>query len=162
VIAGAPAQSRDFYSEWIAATDRVHLVEQQTYDLLQHSSAALVTSGTATLETALFGVPQVVCYKAGRLMYQIVKRIIQVPYIAIVNLIMEKEIVKELIQGALNQKQLSENLTLLLKDKRTQENLQQNYELLYQKLGKKGASVRAAQSIVALHKNNTERPATDA
>lgn len=162
VIAAAPAQSVDFYATWIENSNNVRLVEGQTYDLLQHSEVALVTSGTATLETALFGVPQVVCYKAGQLMYQIVKRIIKVKYIAIVNLIMGKEIVKELIQKDLNQKQLEENLKLLLEDKITRENLQKNYQLLYKKLGQGGAAKRAAKAIVSLRKNNAERPPLNA
>lgn len=162
VIAGAPSQTADFYETLIEQYTNVKLIEGQTYDLLQHSQVALVTSGTATLETALFGVPQIVCYKAGQLMYQIVKRIIQVKYIAIVNLIMGKEIVKELIQKDLNTRQLKENLHLLLEDEITRNNLQKNYQLLYEKLGKEGAAERAAKAIVSLHKNNTETPALDA
>lgn len=148
VIAVAPAQSLGFYATFLGDNTNIRLLEDQTYDLLQHSRVALVTSGTATLETALFGVPQVVCYRAGQLMYQIVKRIIQVDYIAIVNLIMNKEIVKELIQNDLTEKQLKDNLVLLLEDEATRNNTLKNYEILYEKLGTAGAARQAATQIL--------------
>src|SRR5690606_34312912 len=98
VIAGAPSLDQEFYRPFLKSTD-INLVFNQTYDLLSISHAALVTSGTATLETALFKVPQVVCYRANWISYQIAKRIITLKYISLVNLIMDREVVKELIQG---------------------------------------------------------------
>ena len=89
----------------------------KTYDLLEQSTAALVTSGTATLETALFGIPEVVCYKGGMISFQIAKRIVKVDYISLVNLIMKKEVVKELIQNEFNKKNLKTELNKLLNDK---------------------------------------------
>src|SRR5699024_6424050 len=97
VIAGAPSQDREFYRPFIKI-DNVDLVMDSTYDLLDVAHAALVTSGTATLETALFNVPEVVCYKGNWISYQIAKRIINLDFISLVNLIMDREVVKELIQ----------------------------------------------------------------
>jgi lipid-A-disaccharide synthase len=147
VIAGAPAISVDFYQPFVHSKPNVTLLENQTYSLLEHSHAALVTSGTATLETALFKVPQVVCYKAGALLYAIVKRIIKVPFISIVNLIMEKKVVQELIQHDLNTQQLKIELQQIIAGDKRQEMLN-NYSLLAQKLGHQGASKKAAQSMI--------------
>ena len=97
VIAGAPSLDKEFYASFLKDAN-VKFIQNKTYDLLSVSTAALVTSGTATLETALFKVPQVVCYKANWVSYQIAKRIITLEYISLVNLIMQKEVVKELIQ----------------------------------------------------------------
>ncbi|MDX1602258.1 MAG: lipid-A-disaccharide synthase, partial [Salinimicrobium sediminis] len=100
VIAGAPSQEREFYKPFIKKKN-VHLVMNKTYDVLEISTAALVTSGTATLETALLKVPEVVCYKGNFISYQIAKRVINLDYISLVNLIMDREVVKELIQDDL-------------------------------------------------------------
>lgn len=147
VIAGAPAITENFYQPFLCSKPNVTLLKNQTYSLLEHSHAALVTSGTATLETALFKVPQVVCYKAGALLYAIVKRIIKVPFISIVNLIMEKKVVQELIQHDLNTQQLKIELQQIVAGPKRQEMLN-NYSLLSQKLGHQGASKKAAQSMV--------------
>lgn len=147
IIAGAPAIDASFYQPFIEKKANLSLLQNQTYDLLMHSHAALVTSGTATLEAALFRVPQVVCYKASAILYAIVKRIIKVPYISIVNLIMEKKVVQELIQHDLNTQQLKTELQQILEGNKRQEILQ-NYTLLRQKLGHKGASYKAAKSML--------------
>ena len=104
VIAAAPSQTLDFYKTLIPLTaiNNVKIIANQTYDILQHSHAALVTSGTATLETALFEVPQVVCYKGNPISYHIAKRLVNIKYISLVNLIMDKLVVTELIQSDLN------------------------------------------------------------
>ena len=109
VIAGAPSQDFSFYQSIIQSRD-IAFVDNKTYDLLSISFAALVTSGTATLETALFKVPQVVCYKASNISYQIAKRIVTLKFISLVNLIMDREVVTELIQGDLNTKRLKKEL----------------------------------------------------
>ncbi|MBL4592663.1 MAG: lipid-A-disaccharide synthase, partial [Flavobacteriales bacterium] len=109
VIAGAPSQNLAFYQQFI--TNDVAIIENKTYDLLQHATAALVVSGTATLETALFKVPQVVCYKTGWLFYNLAKMVIKTKYISLVNLIMNKESVKELIQSELSTINLIKKLT---------------------------------------------------
>ena len=105
VIAGAPSQDAAFYSKF-TKKQNVNLVMNRTYDILSLATAALVTSGTATLETALFKVPEVVCYKGSTISYQIAKRVINLEYISLVNLIMDKPVVKELIQGDFNTKTL--------------------------------------------------------
>ncbi|WP_411028878.1 lipid-A-disaccharide synthase [Spongiimicrobium sp. 3-5] len=145
VIAGAPSLERDFYAIFLA-DPKIGFVANKTYDLLSFSYAALVTSGTATLETALFKIPQVVCYRGNWLSYQIAKRIITLDYISLVNLIMKKEVVKELIQNDLNTKNLTVELTKIL-DGGHREKLFEAYYELEQKLGGKGASTKAATLI---------------
>ena len=145
VIAGAPSQDYEFYKPFLN-NKNVKFISNKTYDLLNISEAALVTSGTATLETALFKVPQVVCYKANAISYQIAKRIITLKFISLVNLIMDKEVVKELIQGDFNTKNLKIELNKILNQPYRNEMLA-NYELLEKKLGGKGASKKTAQLI---------------
>jgi lipid-A-disaccharide synthase len=115
--------------------------------LLEQSTAALVTSGTATLETALFGVPEVVCYKGNSLSYLIAKRLISVKYISLVNLIMDKEVVKELIQDECNYENLKRELGTILEPE-YRKKLKEEFILLREKLGNEGASERAAKEIV--------------
>lgn len=146
VIAGAPSQDYSFYQTFLKKKN-VHFVSNKTYDLLSHSYAALVTSGTATLETALFKVPEVVCYKGSRISYEIAKRIITLKYISLVNLIMDKEVVKELIQNQLNTKNLKTELQKLLNPD-YRKNLLHEYDLLEEKLGGTGASKKTAKLIV--------------
>ena len=146
VIAGAPSQDYDFYKQFIK-TDNVKFISNKTYDLLSVSYAALVTSGTATLETALFKVPQVVCYKGSWISYQIAKRIITLKFISLVNLIMDREVVTELIQNDFNQKHLETELRKILDDK-LREKMFKDYRELEQKLGGKGASEKVAKLIV--------------
>ena len=124
----------------------VGFIANKTYDLLSISYAALVTSGTATLETALYKVPQVVCYKANPISYHIAKRIITLKYISLVNLIMDKPVVTELIQGDLNQKKLKEELESILNSEK-REQLYLDYFELEEKLGGKGASAKTAKLI---------------
>jgi lipid-A-disaccharide synthase len=122
-------------------------VQKQTYDLLSQAEAALVTSGTATLETALFQVPEVVCYKGGNLSYQIAKRLIDVKYISLVNLIVDKPLVKELIQNNFNSKELhNELLKLFLPENRAE--IKSGFTELQALMGDAGASQRAAALMV--------------
>jgi len=145
VIAGAPSQDHSFYKTFIS-NENVKIIDNKTYDLLSISYAALVTSGTATLETALFKVPQVVCYRAGNLSYQIAKRIITLKFISLVNLIMDHEVVTELIQRDFNGKRLEQELTRILNETHRKK-LFLEYNKLEQKLGGKGASTKTAQLI---------------
>lgn len=145
VIAGAPSQDFEFYEKFVNKSN-VCFISNKTYDLLSISYAALVTSGTATLETALFKVPQVVCYKANAISYQIAKRIITLKFISLVNLIMNREVVTELIQGDLNTLRLKKELKAILDDAKRQDLFLDYYEL-EQKLGGKGASDKAAKLI---------------
>lgn len=146
VIAGAPSIDQSFYQRFLNQ-ENVSIVYNKTYNLLQNATAALVTSGTATLETALFKVPEVVCYKANWLSYQIAKRIITLKFISLVNLIMDKEVVKELIQDDLNKENLKQELNVILKSNKRALILNE-YEILEEKLGGKGASSRVAQLLM--------------
>ncbi len=144
VIAGAPSLAKDFYEKFV--DDDVHFVSNKTYDLLRCSKAALVTSGTATLETALLNVPEVVCYRGSKVSYEIAKRLVKhIKYISLVNLIMDKEVVKELIQSELNTENLVTQLQLILNENRNK--ILEDYSLLREILGGKGASEKAAEII---------------
>lgn len=145
VIAGAPSQEASFYAPFLKKQN-VHLLLNKTYDLLSLSHAAIVTSGTATLEAALFKVPQVVCYKSSRISYEIGKRIIKLKYISLVNLILDKEVVTELIQTDFNTKKLKKELTKIL-DEYKRAVLFLEYYDLEKKLGGKGASEKTAKLI---------------
>lgn len=147
VIAGAPGQDYVFYKQFLT-NKAVHFISNKTYDLLSVAHAALVTSGTATLETALFKVPEVVCYKGNWISYQIAKRIITLKYISLVNLIMDEEVVSELIQNDCNSKKIKFELTKIL-DEKHREKLIEKYNLLEEKLGGEGASEKVAKLIVA-------------
>ncbi|MGC4231564.1 MAG: lipid-A-disaccharide synthase [Niabella sp.] len=150
VVAQAPSLETSFYETFTSRYPNVSIVNNRTYDLLMQSTAALVTSGTATLETALFGVPEVVCYKGSEISYQIAKRVISIKYISLVNLIMDKEVVKELIQGDMNVKQLTKELDELLNNPGKQTQIQQDYKALKEVLSSgENASEEAARIIVA-------------
>ena len=146
VIAGAPNQDFAFYQQFITK-ENICFVANETYDLLSISFAALVASGTATLETALFKVPQVVCYKGSTISYQIAKRIITLKYISLVNLIMDKEVVTELIQENFTKETLTKELKTLLKDSE-RETMFLAYFELEKILGGQGASKTAAKNII--------------
>ena len=147
VIAGAPSQNFNFYKQ-IIGNQNVGFVNNKTYDLLSVSYAALVGSGTATLETALFKVPQVVCYKGSTISYQIAKRIITLKFISLVNLIMDKEVVEELIQNDFTKKKLKAACIKIL-DPIYREKLFIAYFELEKILGGVGASSKVAKKIVA-------------
>lgn len=147
IIAGAPSQPKEFYQQFIGNT-AVELVMDETYNLLSRASAALVTSGTATLETALYQVPQVVCYRASRISYEIGKRLVKIRFISLVNLIMDKEVVTELIQDDFNQKRLQEEVTKIL-DPQHQDQLHSEYLELRKILGNAGASAATADGLLS-------------
>lgn len=145
VIAGAPSQEFEFYQPFLKSYN-VKFISNKTYDLLANSYAAIVTSGTATLETALFKVPQIVCYKANAISFMIAKQLVDLKYISLVNLIMDKEVVVELIQDDFNAKRLKIELQRILDEKHRKE-LFINYFELEKMLGGKGASERIAKLI---------------
>jgi len=147
IVAKAPATDTAVYQDFLKHFPEVFLVEHGAYNLLKQAKAALVTSGTATLETALFGVPEVVCYKGNFLSYQLAKRLIKVKYIALVNLILNKPAVRELIQNDFNPKNLQEALQELLTDTERQEAIQSDYTRLWTLLAKEKSSEKAAQEI---------------
>ncbi len=146
IIAGAPSQTKAYYHSLIKNLT-IPIVFDQTYPLLRNATAALVTSGTATLETALFGVPEIVCYRGGRISFAIAKKMVKVNYISLVNLIMGKEIVKELIQNELNTINLKLELDKLL-NTNIRANLLLNYTMLKEKLGGAGASKKTAELMI--------------
>lgn len=148
IIAGAPGIDPTYYQQYTDGS--VRILFQQTYPLLQHSDAALVTSGTATLETALFRVPQVVCYyvPAGRLASFIFRHFFHTPYISLVNLISGKEVVQELFGVRFSEENITIELKRIIHDKTYRETMLQNYDEMIRILGKPGASIRTAELIV--------------
>ncbi len=148
VVAKAPGLDDSFYAELLKPYSNVSSVVNKTYELLTQSKAALVTSGTATLETALFAVPEVICYKGSAFSYQIAKRLIKIKFIGLVNLIMDREVVKELIQDELTVENLKQELNILLTDEKKQQQLKEDYAALKSLLSQGGhASSNAAESI---------------
>jgi lipid-A-disaccharide synthase len=147
VIAGAPSFTDENYSPYIDGLD-VKVIFNQTYDLLKHSTAAIVTSGTATLETALFSIPQVVVYKMVQLQYDIGKFFIKVKFFSLVNIIMDKEVVNELLQNDLSAK-IKNELDRILNDEPYRNKMLENYKQLKERLGEHGASRRTAEEIVS-------------
>lgn len=145
MLAAAPGFEDDFYAPYL--NQNVELVRGHTYELLGMAKAALVTSGTATLEAALLHCPQVVCYKTSSLSYALGKRLIRVPYISLVNLIADREVVKELIQDKMNPHYLMRELNHLLKDRLYREDMLKGYEEVSEALGAPGAPQRAAEII---------------
>lgn len=149
VVAQASAQPDSLYKEIIGDMP-VLLVKDQTYNLLKQAKAGLITSGTATLETALFGLPQVVCYKGNPVSFWLATKLVSVKYISLVNLIMDKEVVKELIQTGLTEANIKAALTRLLYDETYKKELKSDYDTLWHKLGDKQASALAAKEICSL------------
>ncbi|NQV02977.1 MAG: lipid-A-disaccharide synthase [Bacteroidia bacterium] len=146
VVAGAPSIDPGLY-ESVIRDDSVSVIFNQTYDLLSHAEAALVTSGTATLEAALLGTPEVVCYRGSALSFWIARRIVDVPFISLVNLIMEREVVKELIQHLLTRENLICELRRLF-DPANRKQMKHGFDELTKKLGGSGASGRTATLMI--------------
>jgi lipid-A-disaccharide synthase len=146
VIAGAPNQTAKMYEEF--ERQGCKIIFGQTYDLLSNSEAAIVTSGTATLETAILNIPEVVCYKGSWISYFIARSLIKINYISLVNLIMDEQIVKELIQGECNPFKIREELDFLLNDKNYRQAMLSNFEIMREKLGGHGASKKVAHSLL--------------
>ena len=148
VVAGAPGIEPDFYRQYIDADTEI--VFGETYRLLSHATAALVTSGTATLETALFRVPQVVCYytAAGKLVSLLRRLVLKVPFVSLVNLIAGKEVVTELVAGDMSVRAVKRELAQILPGGKERERMLADYETLIQVLGEAGASERAARHML--------------
>jgi len=146
VIAGAPNRNFEFYKPFIG-NHSISFVPNKTYDLLSISYAAMVASGTATLETALFKVPQVVCYQSSKASYLIAKNLVKdLKYISLVNLVMDATVVTELIQEDYNFNRLKLELNKIL-NANIREAMFENYRLLEDKLGGEGASKNVAKNI---------------
>lgn len=149
VIAGAPAQEPSFYESLIPQDAKhIKLVFGATYDLFRNAEAGLVTSGTATLEAGLFQLPQAVCYKGSAISYHIAKRIVNIKYISLVNLILDKEAVKELIQSDFNKENVAQELKALLNDAARKDKMNADYKALHKVLGGSGASQRTASLML--------------
>jgi len=146
VMAAAPSLPEELYTHAIGDAP-ITLLKGRTYDLLRHARAALVTSGTATLETALFGVPEVVCYKSGALNVWIARRLVDIKYISLVNLIMDREVVRELIQGDLTTDSLSAELERLLAEGPYRTRMLADLAELRDRLGGPGASAKVASMV---------------
>ena len=145
VIAGSDAIGEEFYQNWMGGHSK--LVFGHTYDILNVAEGALVTSGTATLETALFKVPQVVCYKPGWLTYNILKSVVKIKYICMVNLILDRSSVTELIEGDLNEVRMKQEVVALFEEK-NRKRILKDYDELESALGGTGASRRVAELMV--------------
>ena len=147
VVAGVSTQQQDFYRA-LAGKNEVKYLFGKTYELLEQSTAALVTSGTATLETALFGIPEVVCYKGGSVSFQIAKMLVKVEFISLVNLIMGREVVRELIQQEFNATALRTELDKLLNQPGYRDSMISDLNELKNKLGGSGASANTAELMM--------------
>jgi len=148
IVAKAPSIEDEFYEDFIRGFANVKVEVNNTYSILMQSTAALVTSGTATLETALFAVPEIICYKAGKISYEIARRLVKLKYICLVNLIMNREVVKELIQQDLTSENITGELKNILFNAAKREKLKQDYSQLKDLLSEGGdASFNAAKSI---------------
>jgi lipid-A-disaccharide synthase len=151
VVAKAPGLPDEFYKPYLDGVSNAKAISGKTYELLSQAKAALVTSGTATLETALLEVPEVVCYKGNPISYQIARRLIKIPFISLVNLIMNRLVVKELIQDEMNEKRLTHELNLILQDGGIRTKMMSDYKLLKALLSEKGSpSQTAAKEILSM------------
>lgn len=149
IVAAAPGQELGFYKQFLKSNN-VACIQGKTYDLLLHAKAGIVTSGTATLETGLFSLPQVVCYKGNKLSYFIAKRLVKIKFISLVNLILDREAVKELIQDDMNPEAIAAELQSLLHDTQRIERMKKDYAEMHSKLGGPGASERTANAMLKI------------
>lgn len=147
VIAGAPGQSREFYEPYITNLN-IRLEFGKTYQIMRESSAGMVTSGTATLEAGIFKMPQVVCYKGNTISYLIARQLVKIKYISLVNLILDKPAVRELIQHEFNELNLKTEVNDLLNSNEKQIRIKEDYDLLFRMLGGPGASDKTANVVL--------------
>ncbi|MCF6365121.1 MAG: lipid-A-disaccharide synthase [Bacteroidales bacterium] len=147
IVAAATSLEKNVFEQYINKQN-IKLIYNDTYEILKHSEAAIVTSGTATLETAILNIPELVCYKGEHISYQIAKRLVKVDYISLVNLVMQKEVIKEFIQYDMTVENITKELELLLNDDVYKNTMLKNFEEMRKKLGGKGASERTAEIIV--------------
>ncbi len=154
VIGGAPSQTEEFYRALIPVQSRVELAMNQTHQLLQQADFAVVSSGTATLETALFKVPEVVVYRGSAISFWLAKRLVKVPFISLVNLIMGEALVEELLQEECNPNRITEALKRLM-DAEGKARVKEGYQSLREKLGSEGASEKAAEIVASFQKKQS-------
>lgn len=146
IISKVPWQGKSLFAE--CEQKGLSIAEGDTYELLSISEAAVVTSGTATLETALFRVPQVIVYRANWISYHIAKMLVKIRFIGLVNLVMDKEVVRELIQNEVNPKEIEKELSLILEGGEKRQQVLQDYDNMLAKLGKEGASQIVAKALL--------------
>ncbi len=149
IVAGAPSQNESFYRS-VAQQQSMTVLFGQTSEILRHAAAGLITSGTATLEAGIYKVPQVVCYKGSSISYAIAKQLVKIKYISLVNLILDKPAVTELIQHDLNNTKLKAELDSLLNEESRRAKIQQDYRELHDSLGGAGASERTAIAMLKI------------
>lgn len=147
VVAGAPTFNQEYYKRYLHDS-RIKVVFNSTYDLLNIADAAIVASGTATLETALFDVPQIVVYKGNPVSINIARALVKIRFISLVNLIMNDGAVKELIQQDCNPETINKEMSLILNDNVYRQKMLNNYKILHEKMGKPGASEKTASLII--------------
>lgn len=154
IIAGAPSIEEDLYKSVLAKngiadlSDRIRLIKGETYSILRHSRAAIISSGTASLEAALIGTPQVVCYGGNEISYRIAKKLVKLKYISLANLIMDKQLFKELIQHDCTPELITKELNRLTGDEDYRKEMMNNYTLVREALGGKGASAKVAGAMI--------------
>ena len=148
IVACAPNMDIQFFQNYKKEFSQVRFVFGQTYELLKESDFAIVTSGTATLETALFRVPQVVCYKSSFLSYMIARSVIKIKFISLVNLIMNEKIVTELIQKQVNEAKIKSELELMIYNKQYCDDIRNGYNRLVERIGQEGCSEKIAQDLI--------------
>ena len=151
VVACAPNLPTSFYDKYRSQYSFAEFVSGQTYDILSIADFAVVTSGTATLETAIFKVPQVVCYKSSYLSYRIAKWLVNIKFISLVNLIMDKEIVVELIQKEVSIKNIQKELDALIFDNSNRDRMLYDYNKMLKLLGEEGCSEKIAQDLIGYY-----------
>lgn len=149
VVAQADSLETDFLKKY-SKSEKIAYLSGQTYAIMKHAEAAVVTSGTATLETALFNTPQVVCYRGDALSFEIARRLVKVDYISLVNLTAEKEVIKEMIQYDMKPKTLKDELNRLINTDSYRNKILEDYKIVRELLGGSGASERTAEKIVEL------------
>lgn len=152
VVAGAPAVEKEYYGRFLEGADNAGIVFNQTFPLLSHSRAALVTSGTATLETALFGVPQVVCYKTPipKVIAFLRRRLLKVKYISLVNLIADREVVSELVADTFSEDNIARELAAVTADGGARDAMLRGYADVKEILGEKDTADNAAREMLEL------------
>jgi len=147
IVAAAPSLEKEVFEQY-SKEYNIKLIYDDTYNLLRHSEAAIVTSGTATLETAILNIPELVCYKGDAFSYQIAKRLIKIKYISLVNLVMNKEVIKEIIQYDMTVEKISNELEQILQNDVYKQTMLNNFEEMRKILGGEGASKRTAKIII--------------
>ena len=157
IVGGAPGQTPAFYSATMHSS-AVPVIFGQTQALLKHASAGLITSGTATLEAGIYKLPQVVCYKGSAISYAIARRLVKIKYISLVNLILNRKAVTELIQHNFNTIQLKSELMRLLDDETVRQQIASDYRELHDQLGGAGASERTAIHMLKILEERQIQP----